>query len=383
MADLAQASLAGTAIGSTPGSTLPAAGIEACFEVAYAGFRLDVDLRLPGRGVTALFGHSGSGKTTLLRCVAGLEPAARGRLVVNGECWQDDARGIQVPTHRRALGYVFQEASLFAHLDVARNLDYGLRRIPPAARRVPRAQAIELLGIGHLLQRRPDTLSGGERQRVAIARALLTAPRLLLMDEPLAALDAQRKAEILPYLARLRAELDIPVLYVSHALDEVIQLADHLVLLDAGQVRASGPIAETLARIDLPMAQSASAAVLIEATVQGYDSAYELLRLGFAGGELLAPHPTPLAPGTRLRLQVQARDVSLALAPAPGSSILNRLPATVTGISSADTPAHMLVRLDAGGTPLLARITRFSCDQLHLAVGLPVWAQIKAVALLG
>lgn len=358
-----------------------APGIEARFAIAYPGFTLRADLQLPGRGVTALFGASGSGKTSVLRAIAGLERHAGGYLAVNGAIWQDAQRF--VPTHRRPLGYVFQEASLFAHLDVARNLDYGLRRIPPAARRVPRAQAIELLGIGHLLQRRPDTLSGGERQRVAIARALLTAPRLLLMDEPLAALDAQRKAEILPYLARLRAELDIPVLYVSHALDEVIQLADHLVLLDAGQVRASGPIAETLARIDLPMAQSASAAVLIEATVQGYDSAYELLRLGFAGGELLAPHPTPLAPGTRLRLQVQARDVSLALAPAPGSSILNRLPATVTGISSADTPAHMLVRLDAGGTPLLARITRFSCDQLHLAVGLPVWAQIKAVALLG
>ncbi len=356
-------------------------GIEARFAIAYPGFMLHADLHLPGRGVTALFGASGSGKTSLLRAIAGLERHAGGHLAVNGAVWQDAQRF--VPTHRRPLGYVFQEASLFAHLDVARNLDYGLRRIPAAARRVPRAQAIELLGIGHLLQRRPDTLSGGERQRVAIARALLTAPRLLLMDEPLAALDAQRKAEILPYLARLRAELDIPVLYVSHALDEVIQLADHLVLLEAGQVRASGPIAATLARIDLPTAQSASAAVLIEATVQGYDRAYELLRLGFAGGTLLAPHPAPLAPGACLRLQVQARDVSLALAPAPGSSILNRLPATITAISSADTPAHMLVRLDAGGTPLLARITRFSCDQLHLAVGMPVWAQIKAVALLG
>ena len=368
-----------------PPTAEPPGGIVARFAIAYPGFTLRADLQLPGRGVTALFGASGSGKTSLLRAIAGLERHAGGYLAVNGEVWQD-ARHF-VPTHRRPLGYVFQEASLFAHLDVARNLDYGLRRIPATARRVPRAQAIELLGIGHLLQRRPATLSGGERQRVAIARALLTAPQLLLMDEPLAALDAQRKAEILPYLARLRAELDIPVLYVSHALDEVIQLADHLVLLGGGratgQVLASGPIAQTLARIDLPTAQSASAAVLIEATVQDYDSAYELLRLGFAGGELLAPHPTPLAPGTRLRLQVQARDVSLALAPAQGSSILNRLPATVTGITSADTPAHMLVRLDAGGTPLLARITRFSCDQLHLAVGMPVWAQVKAVALLG
>jgi molybdate transport system ATP-binding protein len=211
----------------TPGSPLPTAGIDARFAVAYAGFRLDVDLRLPGRGVTALFGPSGSGKTTLLRCVAGLEPAARGRLVVNGECWQDDARasGAHPP---RALGYVFQEASLFPHLSVRRNLEFGLRRIPPAERRCRWTTRWNCWASAPA-ERMPASLSGGERQRVAIARALLTSPRLLLMDEPLAALDAKRKQEILPYLERLHDELDIPVLYVSHSPDEVARLADHVV----------------------------------------------------------------------------------------------------------------------------------------------------------
>ena len=211
--------------------------IEARFRLDWPNFSLDVDLSLPVRGVTALFGHSGSGKTTVLRCIAGLERAPQGRLVVAGEVWQDTGRW--VPTHQRPIGYVFQEASLFAHLTVMGNLRYGMKRTHGA----PQAgvdQAIALLGIGHLLDRKPGTLSGGERQRVGIARALVTSPRLLLMDEPLASLDLKRKQEVLPYLQRLHEELDIPVLYVSHAPDEVARLADHLVLLDEGQVRASG-----------------------------------------------------------------------------------------------------------------------------------------------
>ena len=208
--------------------------------LARPGFTLDVDLQLPGRGVTALFGPSGCGKTTCLRAIAGLVRAQPGRVEVNGEVWQDDAQGLWRATHERALGYVFQEASLFAHLDVRRNMEYGLRRLPPARRRVSLEQAVELLGIGHLMERKPQALSGGERQRVAIARALATSPRLLLMDEPLAALDQARKAEILPYLERLHDELAIPVLYVSHAPDEVARLADHVVYLEAGRARAVG-----------------------------------------------------------------------------------------------------------------------------------------------
>ena len=382
MADLAQASLAGTAIGSTPGSTPPAAGIEACFEVAYAGFRLDVDLRLPGRGVTALFGHSGSGKTTLLRCVAGLEPAARGRLVVNGECWQDDARGIQVPTHRRELGYVFQEASLFPHLSVRRNLEFGLRRIPAAVRRVQLDHAVALLGIEALLERMPDRLSGGERQRVGMARALLTSPRILLMDEPLAALDHKRKQEILPYLERLHDELDIPVLYVSHSPDEVVRLADHVVMLGDGRVMAAGELHATMARLDLPTAFTEDAGVVIDGTVAAHDDHYHLTRLDFPGGAVWVQRQA-VELGRRLRFRIHARDVSLADHRVEGTSIVNLIEVTVKEVVGADSPAHVLVGLDAGGTALIARITRRSSAQLALRPGRRMWAQIKSVALLG
>jgi len=207
-------------------------GIQACFRLDWPGFSLDVDLALPTRGVTALFGHSGSGKTTLLRCIAGLERAPQGRLIVNGEVWQDEQRW--VPTYKRPIGYVFQEPSLFSHLSVISNLRYGLKRMSDE-QRVSLDQAIDLLGIGHLVDRKPDRLSGGERQRVGMARALAVSPRLLLMDEPLAALDLKRKQEILPYLERLHDELDIPVLYVSHSPDEVARLADYLVAMEDGR----------------------------------------------------------------------------------------------------------------------------------------------------
>jgi len=350
------------------------------FDVARAGFAMQVALDLPGRGVTALFGHSGSGKTTILRAVAGLERHANGFLEVNGEVWQDDARGIYVPTHQRALGYVFQEASLFTHLSVRGNLDFVLKRSNNKGTALF-DHVLALLGIGHLLDRRTTDLSGGERQRVAIARALLTQPKILLMDEPLAALDGKRKEEVLPYLERIHAELDIPMLYVSHSAEEVARLADHVVLLDEGKVVASGPAADTLARIDLSMGLEVDAGVLVEGTVNGVDSAYELLQLDAAGGTLYVAHAA-LALGTRLRLRILARDVSLALARPPDSSVLNQLQATVVATWPASTPAHVIVKLDAGGTAMLARITRRSYDQLGLDIGKPVWAQVKAVALL-
>lgn len=356
--------------------------IHARFRLDYADFCLDVDLRLPGRGVSALFGHSGSGKTSCLRCVAGLERAEQGFLEVNGECWQDSARGLFVPPHRRAIGYVFQEANLFEHLSVRRNLEFGMKRVAAAARRVAWDQAVELLGIGHLLERMPGRLSGGERQRVGIARALLTSPRLLLMDEPLAALDLKRKHEILPYLERLHDELDIPLLYVSHSPDEVARLADHLVLLDQGRVVAAGGLRETLARLDLPTALGEDAGVVIDSLIAAHDDHYHLTRLVFRGGEVLVAR-RPEAVGQRLRFRVHARDVSLALTRAEGSSITNLLPARVEAVAAAQSPAHVLVRLDADGTPLLARITRRSADQLGVAPGQALWAQIKTVALLG
>jgi molybdate transport system ATP-binding protein len=349
----------------------------------FSGFALDVDLHLPGRGVTALYGPSGSGKTTCLRCIAGLERAENGFIQVNDEVWQDSDKKIFVPPHKRALGYVFQEASLFPHLSVLANLEFGLKRIPKLQRRVDMAHATELLGIGHLLDRHPQHLSGGERQRIGIARALLTSPKLLLMDEPLAALDSQRKNEILPYLQRLHDELEIPVLYVSHSQDEVARLADHLVLLSDGKALASGPIGETLARLDLPLALGDDAGVVVEGHVSAYDPHYQLLTLQLPGTDLsIRVAHAPMSQGQALRCKVQARDVSLSLQSVEQSSILNRLPVTVVSEIGADNAAHVLIRLNAAGTPLLARITRYSRDQLGVHPGQQLWAQIKAVAVL-
>ncbi|TAM40712.1 MAG: molybdenum ABC transporter ATP-binding protein [Burkholderiaceae bacterium] len=355
--------------------------VRARLQLGYPDFALDVDLALPGHRVSALFGPSGSGKTTCLRAIAGLEHAPGGYVQVNGEVWQDDARHLFVPTHQRPLGYVFQEPSLFAHLTVAQNMSYGMKRVPLARRRVSLAQAVELLGLERLLQRSPATLSGGERQRVAIARALATSPRILLMDEPLAALDATRKGEILPYLERLHGELDIPVLYVSHAPDEVARLADHLVLLEAGKVVASGATFDLMTRLDLPLAHGDSAGAVIDATIDHHDAGYQLTQAGFGGGQLSVPQLS-IPVGQRIRIRIQARDVSLTLQRQTGTSVLNILPATVTALAS-DSPGQIMVRLDAGGSPLLARITRKSADALALAQGQTVFAQVKGVAILG
>jgi molybdate transport system ATP-binding protein len=296
---------------------------------------------------------------------------------VKGETWQDAT--VFLPPHQRPIGYVFQEANLFPHLGVAGNLDFGARRTRGNTR--DRNSIVELLGIAHLLARRVQGLSGGERQRVAIARALLAAPQLLLMDEPLAALDRQRKREILPYLERLHDELDIPILYVSHAIDEVSRLADHLVLLEQGRAIASGPLSEIAARLDLPLAQDEDAAIVIAANIAVHDPDYHLTRLDFPGGSVHAGLLRELQVGTQARISIHARDVSIALTPVEDSRILNRLPAVIEAFADARHPAHLLVRLDVGGTLLLARITRRSRDQLRLREGQHVWAQIKTVAL--
>ena len=359
--------------------------IEARLLLARRDFTLDVSLALPEHGVTALFGPSGCGKTTVLRALAGLE-RAEGRVSLSArgdEVWQDDATGRFVPTHRRALGYVIQEAALFPHLDVRRNLDYGRKRIAPGAHRIALDQVVELLGIGQLMARRPGTLSGGERQRVAIARALATSPRLLLMDEPLAALDAQRKAEVLPYLERLHEELHIPIVYVSHALDEVARLADHLVLMEAGRARAEGPLAETLARLDLPVALGEHAGVVLDGVVGERDPRWQLARLDVDGEACrLWARDQGLAIGRRVRVRVLARDVSLTRTPQTGTSIGNQVRCTIEAIAGDEHPALALVRVRAGKAPLVARVTRRSAHALELAPGMPVWAQVKTVALM-
>ncbi|MCX8016992.1 MAG: molybdenum ABC transporter ATP-binding protein [Rhodocyclaceae bacterium] len=354
--------------------------IEARFSLAYPGFELDVSLSLPASGVTALFGPSGSGKTTLLRAIAGLERVPGGRLVIDGEVWQDER--IFLPTHRRPLGYVFHEASLFPHLTVRGNLEYGMKRRAGRPASADFDQIVGLLGIAHLLERRPERLSGGERQRVAIARALLARPRLLLMDEPLAALDLARKGEILPYLERLHEELKIPLFYVSHAPDEVARLADHLVVMADGRVIAQGALAETLARLDLPIRLDEEAGVVLDGRIVERDEAWHLARVAFAGGAVWtrdAGHPL----GQRVRVRILARDVSIALSAHHDSSILNCLPAEVVAIAADAHPALLLVRVMVGGSPVLARLTRRSARALELAPGQRIFIQIKAVALLG
>lgn len=351
--------------------------IDARFRFDWPGFSLDVDLKLPTDGVTALFGPSGSGKTTVLRCIAGLERPAQGRLVVDGETWQDGVRWL--PAHRRPVGYVFQDAGLFAHLSVMGNLQYGRKR-SRETRQISLEQAIELLGIGHLLDRRPGRLSGGERQRVAIARALAVNPRLLLMDEPLSALDVDRRREILPYLERLHDELRIPVIYVSHAPDEVARLADHLVVLDAGRVVASGPLSGILARVDLPIRLGADAGAILEGTVAEIDREWHLVRVDFAGGAMWA-RDQALAVGTHVRVRVLARDVSLALEPGT-SSIQNVLRGTVDAVGDDEHPGLLLVRVRVGVSLLLARLTRRSAASLGVVPGRELWVQVKSVALM-
>ena len=349
-----------------------------------ASYTLDVKLQLPARGVTALFGPSGCGKTSVLRAMAGLERAI-GRVAVGDAVWQDVSLRVFLPTHCRPLAYVIQEATLFPHLSVQGNLDYGLRRTPVAQRRIALDQAVELLGIAPLLARRSTALSGGERQRVSIARALVTSPQLLLMDEPLAALDSARKAEILPYLEGLNAALAIPIVYVSHAMAEVSRLADHLVLLEQGRVVAQGPLAEVLARIDLPQALGDEAGVVLDGVVGARDAAWHLARLDVDGPDCgLWARDAGLAVGQRVRLRVLARDVSLTRAPQTGTSIGNQLRGCVEAIADDSHPGLALVRVRVGpsGTvPLVARLTRRSAHALGLTPGMAVWAQVKTVAL--
>ncbi|EHQ52623.1 molybdate ABC transporter ATPase [Ectothiorhodospira sp. PHS-1] len=351
--------------------------IEARFFLDRGDFTLDVDLDIPGQGVTALFGRSGSGKTTILRCLAGLERIREGRLRFNGATWQEGRRWL--PVHKRPLGYVFQEASLFPHLKVRDNLLYGFRRLIPDRRRLVLDDVSALLGLADLLDRYPDALSGGQRQRVAIGRALLTSPQLLLMDEPMASLDVTSKGEILPYLERLHDELSIPVVYVSHSIEEVARLADHMILLERGRALAQGSIQDLLTRTDLPLAHSEQASAVIEGTVAVHHAPDHLTELAFAGGSLLISHQER-AVGTPLRARILARDVSVALTRPDASSVLNALQVRISDISDDPQPGHVILTLDAGGQTLLARISLRSCRQLALGKGQTVWAMVKGVA---
>jgi len=361
----------------------PSGRIDAAFRGTLGPFQLDARFSVPATGITALFGPSGCGKTTVIRCLAGLQNLPGSTCVIDGEVWQDASR-FRLP-HQRPIGYVFQEASLFAHLSVRHNLSYGAPRgaIPPHASTISFEEVIALLGLTHLLDRAPHNLSGGERQRVAIGRALLSQPKLLLMDEPLSALDHDTKAEILPFLERLHAQLSLPVIYISHDITEIERLADHLVLMREGHVVAAGPLQVVQSDPALPLAQARDAAVSFDAVVESHDATYGLVSLRVDEGRLLVPAP-PMAVGRRQRLRIAASDVSLARSAPQASSILNVLPVCIVSRSQAG-PGEVLVVLALGeqgqGARMLARITRRSWDQLALTEGEAIFAQVKGVSL--
>ena len=354
-------------------------GLALRFALARNDFELQVDLALPVSGITVLFGASGSGKTSVLRCVAGLERPTQALVCVNEQVWQDDAQGVFRPTWQRDLGYVFQEASLFEHLDVQRHLQFGLQRSrkPGAAQAL--AQAVDLLGIGALMSRQAATLSGGERQRVAIARALATQPQLLLLDEPLAALDGARRQEVLPWLEKMRDELRIPMLYVTHSADELARLSDHLVVLDQGCVQASGPLQQVLERVDSRVLAGDDAGVVLPGRIAQRDAHWHLAQVDFAGGRVwVRDNDWPL--GQSVRLRVLARDVSVTLHAPQDTSIQNHFRAQVQAVVDDTHPSQALVQLRCGESVLLARLTQRAVHDLQLRVGACVWAQVKSVA---
>ncbi len=354
------------------------------------GFTLSVDFGIPAAGgITVLFGPSGCGKTTVLRCVAGLE-RGEGVVRVGAHVWQDDSKGIFVPTYSRSLGYVFQEASLFEHLNVERNLHFGIDRAKTADGEKRLAEAVELLGIGHLLKRAVSELSGGERQRCAIARALALRPDILLMDEPLAALDWARKREILPWLEKLRDELRIPILYVTHSSDEMARLADRLVVMENGRIVAQGAIEEVLGNAGLPALGGEGRGVVLSGQVSRLSEAWGTAEVDVGEWQFEVP-AGKLRWGSVARLRVLARDVSLVLEKPVGTSILNILPATVESLASPDPAMEkgedagapfVYVGLECADKRLIARVTRRSVEELGIRPGLKLWAQVKSAAVI-
>ncbi len=366
--------------------------IEIRFDINRGDFSLNVDFSIPSNGVTALFGPSGCGKTTVLRAIAGLERQNNnGYLKVGGNIWQDS--GCFLAPHKRPLGYVFQEPSLFAHLDIRRNLEYGLKRLKAGDDKISFEQVVEFLGVGHLLVRQPHNLSGGERQRVAIGRALLSNPQVLLMDEPLAALDRIAKGEIMPYLERLHDELAIPVIYVSHDMSEIERIADHMVLMEttggkgnrqSAGIRITGKLEELLSDPELPLAKMPDAASVLTGELVAHDGEYGLAKFRVGDAEFLVLGMSG-AIGSQHRLRISASDVALAPAHKPEStSILNCPAARIIELQPfSDYQVSVFLRLGGNGqgAPLLARITRKSLERLKLQPGDKVHALIKTVAM--
>lgn len=359
----------------------PKAGLVIQLKLKRQDFQLQVDLKLPGQGVTVLFGPSGSGKTSILRCVAGLE-RAQGLVSIGNDTWQDSAQSQWTATCNRDLGYVFQEASLFEHMNVYANLRFGVDRVKKPGTADALSSAIKLLGIGHLLERTTQSLSGGERQRVAIARALATQPKLLLLDEPLASLDIRRRHEILPWLERMHHNLRIPVLYVTHSMQELTQLADYVVLLDQGRVKAEGNTVDLLTNPVFAASVGGEAGVVLEGTVQAHDQRFHLTCIALNNSALWLPYKN-VCIGTQVRVHIRANDVSLATQAPQGSTVQNVLTGFIESIHDDFHPASCLINFRHKEQTLMARITRKAAIELQLAAGSKVWAQVKSVALSG
>ena len=342
-------------------------------------FRLDVELCLPGKGIAAVFGESGSGKTTLLRCIAGLEKSALGIVKMQSEIWQKD--NLFLSTNLRHVGYVFQEPSLFPHLTVQGNIQFGVKRRGQVVDNNDFAEIVRLLDLGGLLNDYPSKLSGGEKQRAAIARAILTKPKLLLMDEPLAALDMNRKREFLPYLEAIRERLETPIIYVTHSMEEVARLSDYLVIMREGKAVSTGTLSEVLGEVNYPNIFGEEAGVVIEGVVVERDGDWHLIKAKFSGGELWLKD-TGDALGKKIRIRVLARDVSLALEDYSETSIINRIKTRVADVQSGTDVAMLMVTLLCGDTKIISRISKRSADSLNIEVGKEVWSQIKGVAIL-
>ncbi|HEX6001803.1 MAG TPA: molybdenum ABC transporter ATP-binding protein [Hyphomicrobiaceae bacterium] len=341
-------------------------------------FLLNVTFEADG-GLIALFGRSGSGKTSVINCIAGLTRPDQARIEIDGTVLVDTARGKFVPPHRRRVGYVFQEGRLFPHLTVRQNLLYGRWFTGVGKAGAALDRVVDLLGIGHLAHRRPGKLSGGEKQRVAIGRALLAEPRILLMDEPLASLDEDRKGEILPYIERLRDGSKVPIVYVSHSLAEVARLATTIVLVADGRVATAGPAADIMQRLDISaLTGRTDTGAVVEATVERHDDALRVTELSSRAGRWrLNRIDAPV--NARLRLQVHARDVILAKVPPLGISALNVLRGVVAEVGALDQ-GTVEVRVDCNGEALVARLTRYSAEQLGLAPGVPIFAVVKGIS---
>lgn len=357
-------------------SSMPENRIRLRYKLARGDFSLDVEAGLPAMGITGVFGRSGAGKTTLLRLIAGLEKPDLGVLQIGSETLEDSDERRSIAVHRRRIGYVFQEPRLFPHLDVRGNLQYGYKRAS-GKRGIDFDAVVELLDLSSLMRRRTTGLSGGESQRVAIARALLSSPRLLLMDEPVVALDAARKAEVLPFILQAAQALDVPILYVSHNIDEICQLCDQLLIIDEGQSIVAGELQEVLVRTDIPVLAGEEAGAVVIATVREFDANYGLSRLITSAGPMWVRGE--YAPDSKVRVRLRANDVSVCRQAPTDTSILNMLPARVIRIKP-ESVSSVLVHLQAAEDQVVARITRKSCDELGLEAGDEVIAQIKSVS---